>query len=386
LSAGRFAKAKARLTRAEGLWPGHPTANFYLGDAWRKLRNPVLAAKRYDRVAQSLRTHVPALNNCACLAAQVKDYRTAVGHLARALRRDPENETVVNNAWEIMHMLSVDKQGPGLRLDFFKVARADLKTLEKACLARQKRMQAEDKFRWGSGWVSGFEYKTLRHEQREADRRLKELQGQIKVLGGEIRRMENRLDTLARMRNQLLRAGSDARLLTFHREAKELQEEIRDKKNEQAELVRDAKRVRKGRPEPKWSGDIVLLGIDSPIDALGGTASEAPSVREAVLSRKAVLVARDGTFLGRLTADRHDTESIWNPLGKYGSPYSEVSIFDPTGRFGGPLSDQSPWNPKAEHPPMIKFGEEQLVHLTANPRIKPGLTVEALIALMKQMP
>ncbi len=198
--------------------------------------------------------------------------------------------------------------------------------------------------------------------------------------------MQGRLDTLVRMRNELLKHGSDAGLLTYHREVKELQEEISDKKDEQAELVRDAKGIAKERPEPKWSGDIVLLGIDSPVETLGGTMSEAPSIREAIFSRKAVLVAQDGTFLGRLTADRHDTESIWNPLGKHGSPYSEVSIFDPTGRFGGPSSDESPWGPSATRPPMIKFGEEQLLHLTANPQIKPGLTVEALVALMKKMP
>lgn len=386
LTSGEFSKAKVKLTRAEGLWPEHPTANFYLGDAWRKLRNPVQAAKRYDRVAKSLRTHVPALNNCACVCARVKDYRTAVTHLARALRREPKNDTLVNNAWEILHMLDVDKQGPGLRLDFYKVSRPDIKTLEQACFAQQERMQKEDKHRWGSRWVSEFDYKTYRQEQREADRRLKELQEKLKVLSAEIRRMANRLNTLVRLRNELLKHGSDAGLLTYHRAVKDLQEEIRDKKYEQAELLGDAKRIGKGRPEPKWSGTIVLLGIDSPVETLGGTMSEMPSIREAIFSRKAVLVAQDGTFLGRLTADRHDTESIWNPLGKHGTPYSELSIFDPSGRFGGLSSDESPWNPSAKRPPMIKFGEEQLLHLTANGEIKPGLTVEALVALMKQMP
>jgi len=386
IAAGDFAAARRDLTRAEGLWTDHPTAHFYLGDVWRHLRNPITAAKHYDAVVGELPDHVPALNNCACVCAQVKDYRTAVTYLARAIRRDDQNDLLADNAWEMLHMLELDKQGPGLRLDFFKVSVDDTKTLEAACRARQERMKAQDKMRWGSRWVSGAEYATLLGEQKDADRRMAELASEIKTLDAEIARMQGRLDTLVRMRNQLTRSGSDARLTTFHREVRELLEDIQDRKAERAPLAKEAKDVAAKRPEPQWSHNLVLLPVTSPVEGMAGHVPDDPSVREALLSHKAVLVARDGTFLGRLTAARHDTESLWNPLGEYGSPYSPTSVFSPLSRFGPGGGDESVWNPSASRPPVIRVGEAQVAHVTANASLTPGIRIEDLVIGLKQLP
>ncbi|MBN2581429.1 MAG: hypothetical protein JXL80_00060 [Planctomycetes bacterium] len=386
IEAKDFAKAKRDLIRAESLWTDHPTANFYLGQVWRGLRNPITAARHYDAVVGELPDHVPALNNCACVCAQVKDYRTGVTYLARAIRRDDQSDVLADNAWEMLHMLEVDKQGPGLRLDFFKVSIEDLKTLEDACRAQQERMKAKDKFRWGSRWISGLEHANLLSEQADADRRLAELASQIKALDAEISRMEDRLDTLARMRNQLIKAGTDAKLWTYHREVKELQEDIQDRRADRAELVKDAKDINKRRPEPEWSHNLVLLPATNPLEGLSGKLSDDADVRDAVFSLKAVLVAHDGTFLGRLTAARHDTESIWNPLGEYGSRHSATSIFDPSSRFGGKHSDESPWNPAATKPPVIKVNDTQVAYLTANSELKPAVTVEDLVTTLRQSP
>lgn len=56
------------------------------------------------------------------------------------------------------------------------------------------------------------------------------------------------------------------------------------------------------------------------------------------------LYAPDGTYLGKLTTDKYDPESITNPYGDYGSKYSQNSIHNKYGTYGSPYSDQSPKN------------------------------------------
>ena len=68
------------------------------------------------------------------------------------------------------------------------------------------------------------------------------------------------------------------------------------------------------------------------------------------------IVAEDGTYLGRLNANRFDSESVANPFGTYGSPTSSKSINNPTGRYGSPYSRQSPNNPYTTQSPRL-FGE-----------------------------
>src|SRR5262249_24955460 len=58
------------------------------------------------------------------------------------------------------------------------------------------------------------------------------------------------------------------------------------------------------------------------------------------------LYASDGTYLGRLSANRFDSESTSNRFGRYGSPFSPTSItnrFSPYGSLFGPLSASNPY-------------------------------------------
>jgi len=65
------------------------------------------------------------------------------------------------------------------------------------------------------------------------------------------------------------------------------------------------------------------------------------------------IIARDGTYLGRLSANPYDPESTANPYGQYGSPYSPTSINNPYGTYGSPYSPQSANNPYATEAPII---------------------------------
>jgi hypothetical protein len=59
------------------------------------------------------------------------------------------------------------------------------------------------------------------------------------------------------------------------------------------------------------------------------------------------LYAPDGTYLGNLNTNRFDPNSVSNPYGQYGSPYSPNSINNPYGQYGNPYSPNSVRNPYA---------------------------------------
>jgi hypothetical protein len=59
------------------------------------------------------------------------------------------------------------------------------------------------------------------------------------------------------------------------------------------------------------------------------------------------LYAPDGTYLGNLNTNQFDPNSVSNPYGQYGSPYSPNSINNPYGQYGNPYSPNSVRNPYA---------------------------------------
>lgn len=68
-----------------------------------------------------------------------------------------------------------------------------------------------------------------------------------------------------------------------------------------------------------------------------------------------MIYAQDGTFLGRLNANRYDPNSVANPYGRFGSPYSPRSINNPYGTYGSPYSSLSPNNPYTRTPPIVVY-------------------------------
>lgn len=60
-----------------------------------------------------------------------------------------------------------------------------------------------------------------------------------------------------------------------------------------------------------------------------------------------------GKYLGNLNSNRFDPDSISNPFGRYGSPYSPDSVNNPYGQYGSPYSPYSARNPYATQAPSI---------------------------------
>ncbi len=66
-----------------------------------------------------------------------------------------------------------------------------------------------------------------------------------------------------------------------------------------------------------------------------------------------IIVSPDGTYLGNLSQNKYDPDSVNNPYGQYGSQYNSDSINNPYGQYGSPYSNDSVNNPYATNPPRI---------------------------------
>lgn len=93
----------------------------------------------------------------------------------------------------------------------------------------------------------------------------------------------------------------------------------------------------------------------SPANPYGeyGSAYSTNGARNSYTTGGLDVVGFDGTYLGKLNANRYDPNSIANPYGRYGSPYSSESVNNPYGRFGSPYSPYSAQNPYATQPPSL---------------------------------
>lgn len=79
------------------------------------------------------------------------------------------------------------------------------------------------------------------------------------------------------------------------------------------------------------------------------------------------LHSNDGkTYLGKLTTNKYDDESVFNAYGDYGSKFSDKSIWDQFGTYGSKFSDESAFNNLASKPPIIILNGKIIGHLTTN--------------------
>ena len=58
-------------------------------------------------------------------------------------------------------------------------------------------------------------------------------------------------------------------------------------------------------------------------------------------------------YLGCLNCDSHNSNSIWNQYGTFGSKYNAKSIWNNYGNYGSGYSNISPFNSYASDPPVI---------------------------------
>lgn len=72
-----------------------------------------------------------------------------------------------------------------------------------------------------------------------------------------------------------------------------------------------------------------------------------------VRRQESFLLAQDGQFLGMLSSNKYQSDSVMNEYGSYGSKYSSTSIFNQYGQYGNRYATYSPFNPYTSTPPQI---------------------------------
>jgi tetratricopeptide (TPR) repeat protein len=80
----------------------------------------------------------------------------------------------------------------------------------------------------------------------------------------------------------------------------------------------------------------------------------------------ATLVANNGTFLGVISSNQNDSNSVCNPHGQYGSPHAFNSVRNEHGIYGGSHGMYSPYNPHCLHPPVIVYNGRVVLVVTRN--------------------
>ena len=72
-------------------------------------------------------------------------------------------------------------------------------------------------------------------------------------------------------------------------------------------------------------------------------------------------------FLGCMTCDDDEPNSIWSPLSDYGSAHNAKSIWNKNGVYGSIKSNLSPYKINAKYPPRVIDGNGKVVgYLTIN--------------------
>ena len=89
-------------------------------------------------------------------------------------------------------------------------------------------------------------------------------------------------------------------------------------------------------------------------------------------------------YLGNISLDPGNADSIYNKNGKYGDPSSELSISNKKGDYGSTTSALSACNPDATNPPvLIDRYNTVLGEFTLNETFKSNLPVRMIDALRK---
>ncbi|HLO87784.1 MAG TPA: hypothetical protein VK203_22640 [Nostocaceae cyanobacterium] len=118
----------------------------------------------------------------------------------------------------------------------------------------------------------------------------------------------------------------------------------------------------------------IKLGLVAATALIGFTATVANAQMNIIsilrqADGQAVIVGADGKFLGRLSSNRINDDSICNPIGDHGSRIGDFSLWNTISPYGDRISDTSAYNPRAGYPPRL-VAEGVNIPITKNPRIQ----------------
>jgi len=95
------------------------------------------------------------------------------------------------------------------------------------------------------------------------------------------------------------------------------------------------------------------------------------------------LAAQDGQFLGKITDNQYDNDSILNEYGPYGSEYSTTSIFNEYSPYGSPYGQYSVNNPYCSIPPKLVINRTLLGFVTKNQYVANAIPTEGFLYTLR---
>jgi len=95
------------------------------------------------------------------------------------------------------------------------------------------------------------------------------------------------------------------------------------------------------------------------------------------------LLAQDNQFLGNITDNQYDSNSILNVYGPYGSPYSTTSIFNEYSPYGSPYGAHSLNNPFCTTPPKLFLRGSFAGFVTKNQFVTNAIPTEGFLYSLK---
>lgn len=98
------------------------------------------------------------------------------------------------------------------------------------------------------------------------------------------------------------------------------------------------------------------------------------------LQGESYIEAQDGIFIGKITPNKFDQESIFNKFGAYGNKYSQVSIFNKFSPYGSQFSNVSPYNKFTKTPPKIYVKGKFFAYLSVNTMLRPRIDPEDILS------
>ena len=108
-------------------------------------------------------------------------------------------------------------------------------------------------------------------------------------------------------------------------------------------------------PVGQYGSSVSANSINNPVGQFGSSVSP-NSARNSLATNTPKLYSQDGKYLGKVSSNTLDPDSISNPVGRYGSPVSPDSVNNPVGRYGSSVSPESANNPLATKAPVIVYG------------------------------
>jgi hypothetical protein len=101
--------------------------------------------------------------------------------------------------------------------------------------------------------------------------------------------------------------------------------------------------------------------------------------RPQVRSSDSFLIGADEQYLGKITDNQYDNQSILNTYGPYGSKYSSTSIFNPYSQYGGPYGIFSVDNPYTNTPPRLFLNGRLAGSVTRNQYLADAIPTDAFL-------